>query len=41
MEDVALVIEVDKETVSKLNPAVEAIGEKEGREEVRHVETIG
>ena len=42
LEDVALVIEGDKATVSKMNPVAEAVMEKEGaREEVRHVETIG
>jgi hypothetical protein len=40
LEDVSLVIKGDKATVSKLNPVVEAVREKEGREEVRHVETI-
>lgn len=42
LEDVALVIEGDKATVSKLNPVAEAVMEKKGaREEVRHVEIIG
>jgi len=45
LEDVALVIEGDKATVSKLNPGLEAVTEKEGGRdevtEVRHVETVG
>lgn len=41
LEDVALVIEGDRATVSKLNPVAEAVQEKGGEVsgEVRHVET--
>lgn len=43
LEDVALVIEGNAATVSKLNPVAEAVKEKGGgeREEVTHVKAIG